>query len=263
MRVVTLISDFGNESISLAKIKGFFLSKEENISVISINNNIPAFDIEKGAYILNSCFDSFPSYSVHIFGIDNILSSKKFNPQTSLHSHFIIAKVRNHYFIGPNNGFIGLINNGDIDKIIKVKYEIPNSKFPTLEEYCPAAYNILKGINLESLGMVEDLAVKLKRKEIRQTPTQLVCNIDYIDNYGNLITNLSKDIFKEWNKSGQYTIYIGREKFNDIHLKYSDVELGDCFCLFNSEDLFEVGINQGNASKLLGLRKDSSISFLK
>jgi len=82
----------------------------------------------------------------------------------------------------------------------------------------------------------------------------------YIDNFGNAVTNISKKIFERFDLSKKIKIeFSGSDEINVISEKYSDVHAGDALCLFNSAGLLEIAINQGNASRLLGLQLKSSI----
>jgi hypothetical protein len=56
-------------------------------------------------------------------------------------------------------------------------------------------------------------------------------------------------------------VQFGGEKFRRIHTQYHQTEQGECFLLFNSMDLLEIGIYKGNASELLGLGYDSPVTI--
>jgi S-adenosylmethionine hydrolase len=47
-----------------------------------------------------------------------------------------------------------------------------------------------------------------------------------------------------------------------MNYSYNEVDDGDCFVIFNDLGLLEIGINKGNASKLLGLKYDSPVSII-
>ena len=81
----------------------------------------------------------------------------------------------------------------------------------------------------------------------------------HVDRYGNLITNIDKRTFDKLTMGKSYFITFGRETSQRIHNGYFDVDPGDCFVIFNSRGLMEIGIKQGNASKLLGMEYDSNI----
>ena len=78
---------------------------------------------------------------------------------------------------------------------------------------------------------------------------------------GNLITNITKDAFDTLSKGKVFTIQFGGEKFRRIQTQYNQTEQGECFIVFNSLNLMEIGIYKGNAAELLGLDYDSTVSI--
>ena len=88
-------------------------------------------------------------------------------------------------------------------------------------------------------------------------------NILRIDHYGNLITNIHLNDFDKLivKNSENFEIIIGIEKLIEINKTYSDVNAGELFALFNSNQFLEIGMNLGNASKLLGMKEDDPISI--
>jgi S-adenosylmethionine hydrolase len=79
---------------------------------------------------------------------------------------------------------------------------------------------------------------------------------------GNLITNISRRVFEILSQGKSYTVAFGGEKFRRIHTQYHQAEQGECFILFNSLGLLEIGIYKGNASELLGLEYDSVVNII-
>ncbi|MEQ9303231.1 MAG: S-adenosyl-l-methionine hydroxide adenosyltransferase, partial [Marinoscillum sp.] len=56
-----------------------------------------------------------------------------------------------------------------------------------------------------------------------------------------------------------FEIYFGREKSRKINKNYDEVDSGEVFILFNSNDYLQIGINKGNASELLGQSLDAPV----
>ncbi len=248
MSIITITSDFGNNSHYQAILKGSILSLNEKVQIVDISNNIDSFDIEQGSFILRSSYKSFPSKTIHIFALE---CDKKHPP--------IIANVDNHYFIGNDNGFLGLLGSKNIESVYKVK-ERYQSKFIYKDTFGPLAAKISNGIKIKALGIPFKNFKILNNYEVRKNSTQIVGRVIHIDNYGNLISNIDKIQLKEFIQDKNFFLQIGREKFYKINDYYSDVEDGETFCIFNSLNLLEIGINHGNASQLLGGKRNSFIT---
>ena len=74
--------------------------------------------------------------------------------------------------------------------------------------------------------------------------------------------SINKDAFEILSKGKIFTIQFGGEKFKRIHSNYNQTDQGECFLIFNSLDLLEIGIYKGNANELLGLSYDSSVNIM-
>ena len=92
----------------------------------------------------------------------------------------------------------------------------------------------------------------------------------FIDNYGNVITNITRSFFREISKSREFEISVRSYKFKKIHSKYSDIvnfsideskrnNDGQALAIFNSSLNLEIAIyksnpvNFGTAASLMGL----------
>ena len=77
-----------------------------------------------------------------------------------------------------------------------------------------------------------------------------------IDSYGNVISNITKKEFLQYNKNDSFAIFFGREdeKINVICNKYKDVPIAEKLAIFGENNLLQIAINQGRANKLLGLK---------
>ena len=119
-------------------------------------------------------------------------------------------------------------------------------------------------------------------KNSRLQKNQIIGSVIYIDNYGNVVTNIKHSFFKEASKGRKYEISARNHKFKKIYNNYSEIvdytileekrnDEGRALALFNSSNYLEIAIyksnplNVGTAASLLGLKiLDSiTINFLK
>ena len=99
---------------------------------------------------------------------------------------------------------------------------------------------------------------KMMGRHFKASKKQIVGYVLRVDIYGNLITNIPKDVFDKLNP-GKFEIVFGRESVHQLQTNYDEVEPGDCWAFFNSLGLLEIGINHGHGADLLGMRYDSPI----
>jgi len=122
-----------------------------------------------------------------------------------------------------------------------------------------AAAMLASGSDINEIGNICDDYFRLLGRQLKATKKQIAGNVVQVDHFGNLITNIEQDIFVMLHKERPFHIKFGKEVLRKIHRTYASVEPGECFVVFNSLGLLEIGINKGNASELLGLGYDSPV----
>ncbi len=250
MALVTFLSDFGDKDFYVPAVKAKMLSINPQLNIIDISHNIGEFDLAHAAFVLRSTFREFPKGTVHLVAINT----------TGSHTHgYIGVKLEEHIFVGPNNGILSLL--ADYDPGIMVQFadiHVKDSTFPAKDILAPIAAKVASGAAIHDFGGPLTNFRKLMSRHPKATREQIIGHVLRVDRYGNLITNIRKEIFDKLNP-GKFTIEFGRETVDKLHLGYDQVEPGDCFAFFNSIDLLEIGINHGHGGDLLGLRYDSIV----
>ena len=276
MAIITLTTDFGQKDHFVGALKGSIYKELPDAKIVDISHRINPFNIQECAYILENAYKSFPEGTIHIVGVDS-----EHTPE----NHHIAVLVDGHYFITANNGVIGLITS-EIrpDKVMEIK--IPNADedvFPVMAIFVRVACHIARGGTLEVVGKPFDQLKDLRgfSPTVTDNGNKIVGSIIYIDNYGNVVTNIHKNFFEAHRKGRDFELNARTAKINKIHNKYSDIinfELeknkrkgpGDKLALFNSSNYIELAIYKsdlntvGGASTLLGLdyRDTVTINFL-
>ena len=95
-------------------------------------------------------------------------------------------------------------------------------------------------------------------RQAKATREQIVGHVVRVDRYGNLITNIQREVFEKLNP-GKFTVQFGRETLHQLQTGYDQVEAGEPYLFFNSLDVLEIGINHGHGGNLLGLKRDSVV----
>ena len=265
MVLVTLTTDFGHKDYSISVIKAALLEKIPNVSIIDISHEISPYNISETAYILKSAYKAFPKGSIHIVGVES-----EFTPE-NMH---IVMQLEGHYFVGADNGIFSLIKE-DIkpDKLVSINiHETISSSFPVLDVFVQVASHIARNGTLEVIGSPIKKIQELTNVKpvISKDGSQIIGSVIYVDNYGNVITNITKNLFKEIGKSRDFTINARTVKFRKIYLSYSQAidfnlpkedreEDGKKLALFNTSGHLELAIYKsnphtvGSASSLFGL----------
>jgi S-adenosyl-L-methionine hydrolase (adenosine-forming) len=254
MAIVTLLTDSGESDFYVAAIKAKILSVNPGLSVIDISHQIPSCDIAHAAFVLRAVFRDFPKGTVHLVGIDSTGNKG---------DAFVALQIEDHYFVGADNGLFGLISDKSHQTLVELnKITTLQTTFPEKDIFAPAAARLASGVNITTLGIAMPQYKKMTDRYVKATKKMIAGHVIRVDHFGNLITNIPREAFETLSKGKTYTLQFGGEKFRRIHTQYNQTDQGECFLLFNSLDLLEIGIYKGNASALLGLTYDSPVSIL-
>jgi len=271
MSIITLTSDFGIKDFHVSKIKGLLNIELDNPKIIDISHEISPFNIIEGAYVIKNTYQNFPRGSIHIINID-----AEENPDQS----HLVVHMDEHFFICADNGITSLISN-NIKPTSVYKININDSiNLSTINKFVKVASHIYRGGHLNLIGKsIEKIKQLTDLKIIEKSKNELMCSVIYIDNYGNIITNMTKEFFVKYSNSRSFTIYARNIKFDKIFDSYSKAidftkekkyreEDGKKIALFNSSGHLELSIyksnpiTSGGASSLFGLSYGDNISII-
>lgn len=250
MTLITFTSDFGDGDYYVPAVKAKMLSINPQLNIIDISHSIKTYDIVHAAFILRAVYKDFPKGTIHLMAL---------NDSSNMTDGFIGIELDDHIFFGPNNGVLSLLSDQDPDIIVKLEDEhMKNSTFPAKDILAPIAAKIASGAAIHDFGDPLTQMKKMILRQFKATRKQIIGHVVRVDNYGNLLTNISKEIFDRLNP-GKFTIEFSRESLNKLNKTYDHVGSGDCFAIFNSLEVLEIGIKHGHGANLLGLRLDSPI----
>lgn len=253
MALVTLLTDSGENDHYVAAIKARMIGINPGVKVVDLTHRIAPCDIAHAAFVLRSVFREFPQGTVHLVGVHATGNKDD--------SH-IAVQLEDQFFVGSDNGLLGLVTERPHQNLVELNSINPiQSTFPERDILAPAAVKLASGVSIKDLGKPMAIFKKMIDRQVKATKKQIAGHVIHVDTFGNLITNIPQQAFDVLSKGKAYTIQFGGEKFRKIHNLYNQVDEGECFILFNSSGLLEIGIYKGNASELLGLGYDSMVNI--
>ena len=251
MLIATLTTDWKVGDYNISRLKACILSQCKDVCIIDITHNIASHNALQVVFVLKNTYKHFPSGSIHIIGV---------NSEPSPRNQIVVMKNDGHFFIGANDGMLSLICETQPESIVALPYDEKYQAFRSLELFTNCVKAISAGLELEDFGkpckFVQDFSSKASCFDSR-----IVGRILYIDSFGNAITNIDRDTFEKIRKNRKFEIMVQNNfiKINELSQYYDDVQTGRIVALFNSIELLEIAINQGNISKLNSLNVKSSI----
>ncbi|NMM49018.1 SAM hydrolase/SAM-dependent halogenase family protein [Marinigracilibium pacificum] len=252
MAIVTFLSDFGNTDHYVAAVKAKMLRVNPSLQIVDISHAIQKHNLIHCSYILNNVYREFPPGTVHLVCIAGGQQGD---------DEMIAIKLEDQYFVGRDNGLFSLLSQQMPMGVVELAVGA-ESTFPEKNILAEAAAKLASGETIHNLGPRKPEMRKLLNRTSRASKKQIQGHVIHVDHFGNLITNILKQDFDILSKERKFTIIFGREKHSKVFKNYNEIEPGECFTLFNSNGVLEIGISQGNASELLGLDFDSPVSIL-
>jgi len=271
MAIITLTTDFGWKDPYVGAVKGAIHKELEAVTIVDISHDVSPFHIAEAAYIIQNAYDSFPEGTIHIIGVDA--------EHTPENKHVAIL-LNGHYFICADNGVLCLIMSKlKAEKMVEINiHDRISSNFTTLDVFVSTACHIARGGTLEVIGKPIDSLRSITgiHPHIPESRNYINGQIIYIDNYGNSVTNISRELFKDIGRGRKFVISARSERYKKIYDRYSDIVNfdtepekrdvdGKALVIFNTSGLIEIAtyrsnpLTVGSASTLFGLKLDAPV----
>ncbi|TPD67332.1 SAM hydrolase/SAM-dependent halogenase family protein [Flavobacterium microcysteis] len=272
MSIITLTTDFGYKDHFVGSLKGKIYSEYPEARIVDISHEIDLFNVSEASYMIGSSYQSFPKGTVHIIGVDSEL-----HPETQ----HIAMQWNDQYFICADNGILSLL----IQKIIPQKIVSINIhdrlgiNATAMDVFVTVACHLARGGLLNVIGkeITKIKEVTELQAVVSQDNSSIKGYAIYIDHFGNVVTNISKQLFTKVGKGRKYEVNFKNYKLRTILPNYSSIVNfeqnsikfyeGKELALFNEAGFLEIAIYRSNpnsvggASSLLGLKYRDFVSI--
>ncbi len=247
MALITLTSDIGRQDFLTGAVKGQLFQINPEFKIVDISHELSPFNYPQAAYVCRNAIKNFPPKTFHIVLV-NLFDKRP--------DHLLFIQHNGQYIGCADNGLITMILEETPQKIVALSLD-PSEQKNTL--YCAKIFaqayqNIVDGKTMEECGD-PDVSIEVKnplRPLLREK--YMEGQIIFIDNFENVIINITKDEFEEQRRGRSFKIVFKRDEIIEkISETYADVHESEKLALFNSANYLEIAINKGNAAGLFGL----------
>jgi len=248
MALLTLTSDIGYKDYLVGAVKGQLYQINPLFNITDISHALSPFNYPQAAYTCRNAIKNFPAYTFHII-LMNLFERKP--------EQLLLAFHKEQYIICADNGLLTMILEGKPEAIIGLPLD-KNSIKNTL--YCTkvigtAINDIVNGKSLQSIGVPDIIFAEKNHLRPLLGDNWIEGQIIFIDNFENVIVNITHDEFEEQRRGRSFRIVFKRDEVIDkISETYADAPEGEKLALFNSAGYLEIAINKGNAAGLFGLQ---------
>lgn len=247
--MLTLTTDFGLKDVYVGVMKGVIAQINPQLTIIDLTHEIPPQNIAAGRFSLMNAVPYFPRNTVHVGVVDpGVGSSRK---------GCAIALANQSFLVGPDNGlFSGVFEQVSPQKAVSLtnpKYwrtETVSSTFHGRDIFAPVAAYLASGVPIEDLGDTINLAelTQFTLPSPQRKGNQIISYVQYIDYFGNIITNLSGEEVQ----GKQWFVTVNHQNIASGNT-YSSVPPKNLLALIGSHGWIEIAMNQGNAADALSL----------
>ncbi|HNX42120.1 MAG TPA: SAM-dependent chlorinase/fluorinase [Candidatus Aminicenantes bacterium] len=251
MKPIVLVTDFGERDYYAGVVKGVIRKISPESPVIDLCHGVPSFYVPAASFILEKSQAYFPSGSIFIAVVDPGVGSER--------RLLLVSGGERHFFIGPDNGVFTPFFEGE-DYVVREIDSTHNflttdaTTFEARDRMAPIAALLSKGMDPDRLATVcEGWKVDREYRPSRQEDGSLLGRVIYIDKFGNLVTNVSREVlFASLSESGgrRSQVEINGRKVTDFFKCYQEAGQ-EPFLLFGSHGNLEIACRQGSAWKQL------------
>lgn len=275
MSIITLTTDFGCKDHFVGALKGKIYSEFSDAKIVDISHEIDLFNVSETSYVIGASYGSFPKGTVHIIGVDSELHQE---------TQHIAMEWNDQYFICADNGVLSMLTQKIIpQKIVAINiHDRLAINATAMDVFVTVACHIARGGLLNVIGreITQLREVTELQAVVNQDGNSIKGNVIYVDHCGNVVTNISRQLFTEIGKGRKYEISFRNYKLKTILPNYSAIVNFDQnpmkfyegreLAIFNEAGFLEIAIyrsnpkSSGSASSLLGMnyRDLVTISFL-
>jgi S-adenosyl-L-methionine hydrolase (adenosine-forming) len=257
MPLVTLTSDIGNQDYLVGAAKGRLLRINPEFNIIDISHSLSPFNYPQAAYVCRSAIKNFPEYTYHIILV-NLFESKP--------EQLLLAYHHDQYILCADNGLLSMVLEEKPEMVIGIPLEktaIKNTLY-CIDVAAKAITQMFNGEPAEKIGIPDVEYIEKNPLRPLLSDNWMEGQIIFIDNFENVIVNITQEQFEQQRKGRKFKIIFKRDEMVErISGSYADVPQGEKLVLFNSAGYMEIAINKGNAAGLFGLKgfKESNSQF--
>lgn len=256
--IITLLTDFGSSDSFVAAMKGVILSGNPTANIVDITHEVPAHDIEAGAFTLLTVYSSFPTGTIHVGVVDPGVGSAR-KP--------ILISAGERFLVGPDNGLFSFVCEretvAEIVHLTNPKFfrEPVSNTFNGRDIFAPVAAALSLGVKPREFGpQISDYVRLQSLKPLRSNGGEIKGRILHVDRFGNCITNITReDVDPEQMDRIRLRI---KGKTITAFRKYfaEDTKVREkVFAVWGSAGFLEIAAENQSAAKLLNAKRGDTV----
>jgi S-adenosylmethionine hydrolase len=260
---VLFLTDFGTRDGAVAACKGVMWSIEPTLKVVDLTHDVPPYDVEAAAEVLEQALPFYPAGAVAVAVVDPGVGSER--------RPLAILTKKGHLLVGPDNGIFTLVLETEgLDRAVELRekrYFRPaetSYTFHGRDLFAPVAAHLAVGVPIDSLGP-PIVPVRLDLRSARIKDGAIEGSVRYIeDPYGNVVTNIAPALLDSIGAKIGDTLHVrlgARVLRLPWHRTFGDAARGAPLAVIHSRDLLSFSLNQGDFAARYAINRRDALSI--
>lgn len=243
--MIAIFTDFGERGPYVGQMKAAILAHRADLTIIDLMADVPAFQVQLGAYLLAALVPDFPDGTIFLTVVD---------PGVGGDRPPVVLRTERHLFVGPGNGLLEIVHRragrASLEEIQWQPWRL-SASFHGRDLFAPVAARLASGEAVPTRALATG-AGGVGGSGADQWPDDLP-RIVYVDRFGNAMTGVRAD-----RVPAGATIAVGGRVL-DRGRTFVEMAPGQPFWYENSLGLVEIAVNRGRADENLALKPGAVI----
>ena len=254
------LTDFGVRDGAVAMCKGVMLDIDPALRIVDITHQVPPYDIETAAEVLEQTIPFYPAGTVAVAVVDPGVGSER--------KPIAILTKKGHLLVGPDNGIFSLVLESEgLDRAVELRdrryfrHAETSFTFHGRDIFSPVGAHLARGTPIDSLGP-SIVPVRLPLRLARLSSGAIKGTVRYIeDPYGNVVTNIRLTLLDSVAHVGDsLDVRIGaRSARLPWRHTFSDVAVGQPLAVMHERGLLSFSVNQGDFASRWGVSRGDTV----
>jgi S-adenosylmethionine hydrolase len=262
MRPICFLSDFGLADDFVGTCKGVMLGIAPGVAIVDLAHELPGFEVEAGAEILQHATRYMPEDAVYLAVVDPGVGTER--------QALALRTESGAFLVGPDNGLLVPAAEalGRISAVVLLtngRYHIHpvSNTFHGRDVFSPAAAHLAAGVELSELGEDADpsslVCLSLPGIEEGGIGEGATARIISVDRYGNARLSVTQEE-AELQYGAVLGVDVGDGEMSVRYLEtFGSAKAGELVLVPDSHWRLSLAINKGNAAHALALKTGGTV----
>lgn len=255
--IITLTTDWGNQSFFAGMVKGRLYSLIEDVEVVDVAHSVEPFKVAEATFVVRNACLAFPAGTIHIVDVAS---------DPTQENAFVVVKARGQYFICCDNGLPTMAFGHEVEEAVSIPLqEMRIYNFAAYSLFAPTAAKLAGGTPMSDLGpRVEQLRQRMLPSWVSQGDEYRI-PIQYIDSYGNAYLGMSYREFMDLSQGRPFMMQVREYRITEIRSSYYQKPTqpthraaragGIELCLtVSATGMLEIAISNSNFAQYIGMQ---------